>query len=85
MAESYIIETQKAFDGLITKPKLQDKYLKRPPFRFIHDIISNTYKSTGFPNELYNEYELNSKNIKVCVLIYDIFFIVYIYNNYKPK
>ena len=33
--EDYWTETIKAFEGLITYPKLEEKYLKRPPFKYI--------------------------------------------------
>ncbi len=32
-------ETIKAYDGLITYPKLEEKYLKRPPFKYIFQIF----------------------------------------------
>ena len=31
---------QDAADPIVTKPKLSDKYLTKPPFRFIHDVIT---------------------------------------------
>ena len=61
----FIKETQECFQDLITKPKLVDKYLKKPPFRFIHDIIMNTMAATGFPEGLFEGKELNGKAIKV--------------------
>ena len=65
MAEDYVTTTQEMFSNLIKKPKLLDKYLKKPPFRFIHDIVMNTMKSTGCPEGLFGEHELNGKTIKV--------------------
>jgi len=64
MEEDYVATTQRLFANLIKKPKLQEKYLRKPPFRFIHDIISNTMKATGFPEGLYHGPELNGKGIK---------------------
>eukprot|EP01083_Nonionella_stella_P021042 58344_1 len=64
MSEAYITTTQQIFENVITKPKLVDKYLRRPPFRFIHDIVINTMKSTGFPEGLFEGNELIGKLIK---------------------
>eukprot|EP01084_Bolivina_argentea_P229733 387669_1 len=64
MSEEYIGTTQEIFQDVITKPKLLDKYLRRPPFRFIHDIIINTMNVTGFPEGLFEGNELNGKLIK---------------------
>eukprot|EP00484_Ammonia_sp_Unknown_P001939 CAMPEP_0197022524 /NCGR_PEP_ID=MMETSP1384-20130603/3370_1 /TAXON_ID=29189 /ORGANISM="Ammonia sp." /LENGTH=698 /DNA_ID=CAMNT_0042450581 /DNA_START=38 /DNA_END=2134 /DNA_ORIENTATION=+ len=64
MTESYVAATQEVFADLITKPKLTEKLLNRPPFRFIHDIVTNTLKSTGFPEGLFQGDELNGKLIK---------------------
>jgi TRAF3-interacting protein 1 len=35
----YWTETIKAFDGLFSYPKLEEKYLKRPPFKYIFQIF----------------------------------------------
>jgi TRAF3-interacting protein 1 len=64
MAEPWIEETQKTLGTLITKPKLGEKYLKKPPFRFLHDALVETIRATGFGQGLYNESELDPGNIQ---------------------
>ena len=49
---------------MLKKPEMKEKLLKKPPFRFIHDIVRFLIKSTGFPEGLYTEEESDSKNIK---------------------
>jgi TRAF3-interacting protein 1 len=37
-----IIKTsQELLSKIVKKPVITDKLLKRPPFRFIHDLVSN--------------------------------------------
>lgn len=55
--------TQAMFADLITKPKLTEKLLSKPPFRFLFDIIQETIKVTGFGNGLYSSDESDSANI----------------------
>mmetsp|Transcript_37601 Transcript_37601/g.81935 ORF Transcript_37601/g.81935 Transcript_37601/m.81935 type:complete len:745 (-) Transcript_37601:1327-3561(-) len=59
--EESIVETQRVLQPLFTKPKLSTKLLTKPPFRFIHDIVTATLKSTGFPHGYFTSDELNSK------------------------
>ena len=49
------------FEQIISKPKMTEKLLRKPPFRYIHDIFTSTMSSTGFAEGLYDEKELDSK------------------------
>lgn len=40
--------TAEMFESLIEKPKMLEKYLAKPPFKYIFDIISETCKKTSF-------------------------------------
>ena len=53
----YWSETGKLFSSLIQKPKMTEKLLKKPPPKYIYDIILNTMKATGFPKGLYTPEE----------------------------
>ena len=56
--------TAEMYQGLFSKPKMTEKLLTRPPFRYIHDIFTSTMEATGFGVGLYGEDELNAKAIK---------------------
>lgn len=38
--ELTIAQLQDPSNPLVDKPKLSEKYLTKPPFRFLHDVIS---------------------------------------------
>lgn len=57
----YWSKTGKLFGGLIEKPKMTDKLLKKPPPKYIYDIILNTMKKTGFPKGLFTPEEEDHK------------------------
>jgi len=63
MPEEWIEKTQQTLGSLITKPKLGEKYLIKPPFRFLHDALTETIRATGFGHGLYTEDELDAAKI----------------------
>ncbi|XP_075222365.1 intraflagellar transport 54 [Lycorma delicatula] len=59
-----IKRTQDSLKKFVKKPPLTEKLLKKPPFRFLHDLITSIMKETGFLQGLYSQDELNPENIK---------------------
>eukprot|EP00965_Chrysotila_dentata_P134462 4446975-Pleurochrysis_carterae.AAC.1 len=67
-APQWVLETQAALGAIIRRPKLTPALLQKPPFRFLHDIVTETTKATGFADGLYEGDELQSAKIKVCYI-----------------
>jgi hypothetical protein len=61
----WVQDTKSTLGTLIKRPKLTDPLLQKPPFRFLHDIVSEVTKATGFGAGLYDGDEQNSAKIKV--------------------
>ncbi|XP_034834208.1 TRAF3-interacting protein 1 [Maniola hyperantus] len=64
MNSDVVKNTQVSLGKYVKRPPLTDKLLKKPPFRFLHDIITSVLKSTGFFSGLFEEEELISDNVK---------------------
>ena len=45
--------TADLYEALIERPKMTEKLLAKPPFKYIFDIITETTKKTGFGNGTY--------------------------------
>lgn len=55
--------TKTKIGDLISKPKMSEKLLGKPPFRFLHDTITAVISTTGFGEGLYDATELDSAQI----------------------
>ncbi len=71
--DSLVAQNMEKISNLITKPKMSEKLLSKPPFRFLHDTITAITNATGFGEGLYEGAELDSaaitdKNAKIAYL-----------------
>ncbi|XP_053659142.1 TRAF3-interacting protein 1 [Anopheles marshallii] len=57
-------KTQSSLGKFVKRPALTDKLLRKPPFRFLHDIVHAIIREHGLLDGLYTVDELNSDNIK---------------------
>jgi len=51
------------FEQLFSKPKMSEKLLTKPPFRYLHDIFTATCAATGYGQGLFSGEELEGKSI----------------------
>jgi len=63
MGDDFWQPTADLFSQLFQKPKMNQKLLSKPPFRYLHDIFTATNAATGFGTGLYNAEELDAKSI----------------------
>ena len=52
------------YEQLFSKPKMSEKLLCKPPFRYLHDIFTATMSKTNFGEGLFQGDELNSKSFE---------------------
>ncbi|XP_049532146.1 TRAF3-interacting protein 1 [Anopheles darlingi] len=56
--------TQSSLGKFVKRPALTEKLLRKPPFRFLHDVVHAIVREHGLLEGLYTADELNSDNIK---------------------
>ena len=49
---------------MFQKPKMSEKLLSKPPFRYLHDIFTATMGKTGWGQGMFQGDELNSKSFE---------------------
>ena len=64
MSNDCILKTKTLLQSVITKPKLTDSLLKKPPFRFLYDIIFELASVTGFCKDLFLREEFRGDKVK---------------------
>ncbi|XP_046397009.1 TRAF3-interacting protein 1 isoform X2 [Ischnura elegans] len=58
-----IKKTQDTLGKFIKRPPLTEKLLRKPPFRFLHDVVTSVIRETSFLDGLFSDEEMNSENV----------------------
>lgn len=56
-------QVQLSLSKYINKPQLTEKLLNKPPFKFLHDIVTNVIQSTGYLKGVFTDEEIISTNV----------------------
>jgi hypothetical protein len=64
-----VAKTQAILSRVVKKTPLQEKLLSKPPFRYLHDVVSEVIRKTGFAKDLFSEAEMDSSKVTVCTLV----------------
>ena len=73
--EALILETIEIMGPLIAKPKMSDKYLRKPPFRYLHDIVVALVEAHQFPKRLtapdldHNNFTEKARRLTCCFAV----------------
>uniref|UniRef100_A0A2S2Q5A7 TRAF3-interacting protein 1 n=1 Tax=Sipha flava TaxID=143950 RepID=A0A2S2Q5A7_9HEMI len=63
MNKELIKQVQSSLSKHINKPQLTEKLLNKPPFKFLHDIVTNVICSTGYLSDIFTNEEIISTNV----------------------
>lgn len=63
MTDDYWQPTAEMYQQIFQKPKMTQKLLSKPPFRYLHDIFTATQAATGFGTGLLTAAEEDGKSI----------------------
>ena len=63
--EAAVTATIDTLGQVIKRPPLTQKLLKKPPFRFLHDVVTNVIKASGFLEGLY----AGDEKVEQCTLL----------------
>ena len=62
--DEHVATTQALLGSVITTPQLSTALLIRPPFQFMHDIVTEVTRATGFAEGVFQGDELHAETIQ---------------------